>query len=243
MTEQRVAIVTGAGSGIGRATSLLLARSGHRVAAIDLVADRAEATVAEIGPDAAAMAVAADVSSAERMRAAVDQVGERFGQVDVLVTCAGHIQLMELEQLSEEVLDRMLGVHLKGTILSVQAVIPRMAANGYGRIACIASAAAVKPVAAHSHYAAAKAGIIGFARSASRELGPRGITINCVLPGAIDTPLLQYASAEARAQMAANPVGRMGTPEDIAHAVGFLVSPEASFITGTTLLVTGGDYT
>jgi NAD(P)-dependent dehydrogenase (short-subunit alcohol dehydrogenase family) len=243
--KDRVALVTGAGSGIGRATSVLLAASGYSIAMVDIAAAGLEVTAAEITKIGARspLALVADVSSRVQIASVVEEAVERFTRIDALVTCAGHIQLVELALLSDEILDRMLDVHLKGTIFAVQAAVPAMQGRRYGRIVCISSAAASKGVVAHSHYAAAKAGIIGFAKSAARELGPYGITINCVLPGAIDTPLLGSMPSEARAQLARTPVGRIGTPNDVAHAVRFLASPDAGFITGATLLVTGGEYT
>ena len=137
----------------------------------------------------------------------------------------------------------MLSVHLEGTIFAVQAAARAMAARRYGRVVCLSSLAARKAVISHSHYAAAKAGIVGFVRSAAAELGPDGITVNCILPGAIETPMLGTLTAAERAQMAQTPVGRIGTADDIAYAVRYLASPEAGFVTGATLLVTGGAYT
>lgn len=235
MAERRVALITGAASGIGNATSALLRSNDYAVAMVDLHA-----------PDVVSddvLPLAADVSRRNEVQNAVEHTVRRFGRLDVLVTCAGHLELVPLTELSEETLERMLAVHLKGTIYSVQSALPAMQSRGYGRIVCISSLAARKPVVTHSHYAAAKAGIIGFTRTAAREIGRDGITINCVLPGAIETPMLGTLTAEERAAMSNNAVGRIGTPDDIAHAVRFLTSPEAGFITGTTLLVSGGDFT
>ena len=243
--DRRVALVTGASSGIGRATSLLLSTAGYAVSLVDIASPTSGDLAAEILARSGVepMLLETDVSTRPQVDAAVAQTLDRHGRLDVLVTCAGHIELVPLSDLSEETLRRMLDVHLNGTIYCVQAAIGAMEERRYGRIVCLSSAAASKGVAEHSHYAAAKAGIIGFAKSAARELGPRGITINCVQPGAIDTPLLASLSDDARANLARTPVGRMGTPEDVAYAVCFLASPEAGFITGTTLLVTGGECT
>lgn len=239
--DSPVALITGGASGIGRATARVLDAAGYSVALVDLSIGGLEAVTR--GLSLPSLALQADVSSKDQVTAAVDQAANHFGRLDALVTCAGHLELVPLEDLSEETLQRMLAVHLNGTIYSVQAVTRAMAERRFGRIVCISSLAARKSVVTHSHYAAAKAGIIGFARSAAAELGPDGITINCILPGAIDTPMLGILSPEERAAMAETPVGRIGTPEDIAYAIRFFVSPEAGFITGATLLVTGGAYT
>jgi 3-oxoacyl-[acyl-carrier protein] reductase len=240
--KRPVALVTGAASGIGYASSLLLAARGYAVTMVDLrTCD--EDRLSEEWPQAAErLTLCVDVSNREQVDAAVDETVTRFGRLDVLATSAGHIELVSLEDLSEPVLDRMLAVHLKGTIHCVLSASRAMRPNGYGRIVCVSSAAAMKGSFMHSHYAAAKAGIVGFSKSSARELGPHGITINCILPGPIDTPLLGALSEDARRQLAENPVGRLGTAEEVAHAVCFLASPEAGFITGATLLMTGGDY-
>lgn len=245
MANDRVALVTGAGSGIGRATSLSLAADGYTIAMVDLAAFDTDSLNTEISSRSGCkpLLLQADVSARDEIAAAVNQALQHFGRLDVLVTCAGHIELTALGDLTPETLRRMLGVHLEGTIFSVQAATPAMQSRQYGRVVCISSAAASKGVVAHSHYAAAKAGIIGFAKSAARELGPDGITINCVLPGAIETPLLASLAPEAHSRLAQTPVGRIGRPEDVAHAVSFFASPDAGFITGATLLVTGGEYT
>lgn len=238
-----VALVTGAGSGIGYSTSLLFAARGYSVALVDMrTCD--EDRLARDWPSSPAkrLTLTADVSRRDEVDAAIEETVIRFGRLDVLATSAGHIELAPLDDLTEQILDRMLGVHLKGTIYCVLGAARAMRTNGYGRIVCVSSAAASKGSLMHSHYAAAKAGIVGFAKSAARELGVDGITINCVLPGPIDTPLLAPLSDEARQKLADNPVGRLGTADDVAHAIYFLASPEAGFITGATLLLTGGDY-
>lgn len=238
------AVITGAASGIGQATAMVLADRGHDLVLIDRDRGRLEQVADSLARSGAAVLLeAADVADTRRLQAAVTAAEDRFGRLDVLVTCAGHIELVPLPDLTPEVLERMLAVHLRGTIMAVQAAAAVMGRAGYGRIVCVSSAAAGKGVLHHSHYAAAKAGIIGFVKSACKELGSLGITINAVQPGAIDTPLLSAMGEAERKAMAANPVGRIGTALDIAHAIAFLAAPEAAFVTGASLLVTGGDYT
>ena len=244
VSEERVAVITGAGSGINRATALRFADNGYRIGVLDFNMGGARETVGLI-EGAGGHAHAAQVNVADRAAVfgAVDQIIGEWGRIDVLVNGAGHADFVPFLELTEESIDRMLDVHLKGTIMCTQAVVPHMRDRGYGRIVCISSVGAVSGVPKHSHYAAAKSGILGFARALCREIGPWGITINCVAPGAIDTPMVADIDPEARARIAVNPMGRTGTPEDVAAAIYFLASEEAEFITGAMLLSTGGNYT
>lgn len=238
----RAALVFGGASGISRATALLLAERGCAVAVADLDADGAAEVAAEaraIGQDA--LAVRTDVGDPADVAAAVAAAVERFGRLDVLVTGAGHLHLARFSELTPDVVHRMVAVHLEGTLFAVQAAAAAMRGQRWGRVVCIASAAAVKGSPDHHHYAAAKAGIVGLVRSLAAELARDGVTINAVLPGAIDTPMLAGLDVTQRQRLvAATPAGRLGTPEDVAHTIAFLASEDAGFITGTALLVAGG---
>jgi 2-hydroxycyclohexanecarboxyl-CoA dehydrogenase len=238
-----VAVVTGGASGIGRSCAQILSRRGFAVAVLDLNEAAANATAATLAGPATAAAV--DVSSGADIRQVIGGIASEFGRIEVLVTAAGHLDFSPLESMPESTLDRMLDVHLKGTILTVQAVIPAMREHGYGRIVCISSVGARQGHAHASHYTAAKAGIVGFVNSACIELGPLGVTINCVLPGAVDTPMLASRDANrvAPVQPVNIPVGGRAQPEDIGNVVSFLASPEARYICGSAVIVSGGAYT
>ena len=161
----------------------------------------------------------------------------------MLANGAGFVEYVPFLELSEQQLDRMLAVHVKGTIYYTQAVLPFMKEAGWGRIVNTSSVAAFSTQSDVSHYSAAKAAVIGFTKGLAREIGPWGITINAIAPGAIDTPLLQSIPDFAYQRAANTAVGRVGTPEDCAHAIRFLASDESSFITGWVLALTGGAYT
>lgn len=240
-----VAVVTGGGSGIGRSCAQILSSRGFFVAALDLNGEAAAETAASLGGPGSAAAV--DVASGTDIRRVIGDIASEHGRIDVLVTAAGHLDFSPLETMPEAMLNRMLDVHLKGTIFAVQAVTPVMRGQHYGRIVCMSSVGARQGHANASHYTAAKAGIVGFVNSACLELGPLGVTINCVLPGAVDTPML--ASRDANPAVPAGhvgipiPVGGRARPEDIGHVVAFLSSPEARYVAGAAVIVSGGAYT
>jgi NAD(P)-dependent dehydrogenase (short-subunit alcohol dehydrogenase family) len=241
--KDRVAVVTGAARGIGCGIALALAREGARVAACDLelgLLDDVSRRVQEMG--GRAMALAVDVTRKEQIERAVGQVLDRWGQIDILVNNAGIYEVLPVEAISEEQWDRVLAVNLKGTFLCCQAVIPAMKRQGSGRIVSMASSAGKSGgTLAGAHYSVSKAGVICLTKQLARELGPHGITANAVAPGRIDTPMIHLASDEENeAFRRRTPLGRLGTPEDVAGAVVFLASDEASFITGEILDVNGG---
>jgi NAD(P)-dependent dehydrogenase (short-subunit alcohol dehydrogenase family) len=238
-----VAVITGGGSGIGRSCAQILSRRGFAVAVLDLNPDAAAATSNTL--DGPATSAAVDVASGSSVRTAMDSVVSSYGRIDVLVTAAGHLDFSPLDTMPEAQLDRMIDVHLKGTILTVQAAVPTMRSRQYGRIVCISSVGARQGHANASHYTAAKAGIVGFVNSACIELGPVGVTINCVLPGAVDTPMLAARDRTQRgpAQPVSVPVGGRAHPDDIGHVVAFLASPEARYVSGSAVIVSGGAYT
>ena len=240
----RVALVTGGGSGIGRSIALRLGRSGLSVAVLDIDAGAARRTAAELG--GGALAVSADVAEAAAVRDALEQVHAALGPVHVLVNVAGIGAFAPLLEISDAAWARMIAVHLTGTFHCTRAAVPDMLAAGWGRIVNTASVAGLNGGGPGlSHYAAAKGGIIAFSKALAHELGPAGITVNCLAPGLIDTPMVRSAmvSDEIRARtIQSSPVRRVGVPEDIAAAVAFLVSEEASFFTGQVMSPNGGRY-
>lgn len=241
--EDRVAIVTGAGRGIGLSIALAFAREGARVAVCDIDDSLLDGAMAEIGAvDGEARAFKMDVTSREQIQGVVSEVDDQWGTIDILVNNAGIYEVLPFEEITEEQWDRLLAVNLKGTFLCCQAVIPSMVAQGGGRIISIASSAGkTGGKLAGAHYSVSKAGVICLAKQLARELGAYGITVNAVAPGRIDTPMIQVASSEENeAFRLQTPLGRLGTPADVANAVVFLASDEASFITGEIVDVNGG---
>ena len=243
----RVALVTGGGSGIGRSISLSIARSGASVGVLDINRAGAEQTVATItGAGGRACALSADVADAEAVRAAVAQARAALGPVHILVNVAGIGGFVPLIEMSHSDWDRMIAVHLTGTFNCTRTVVPDMIAAAWGRIVNIGSVAGLSGGGPGlSHYAAAKGGIIAFSKALAHELGPSGITVNCIAPGLIDTPLIvkSMVSDQVRAQaIQGAPVRRIGVPDDIAAACAFLVSEESSFFTGQVMSPNGGRY-
>ena len=243
MSEPRVAIVTGAGSGINRATAKLLAEQ-YPVALLDRNADAAAAVCAEITEAGGkAISFGVDVSDRDAVTAAVDAAASTLGGVHILVNGAGYVSYVPFLELSETELDRMFAVHVKGTVFCTQATLPYMREAGWGRIVNTASIAAYSTQSDVSHYSAAKSAVIGLTKGLTREIGPWGVTINAIAPGAIDTPLLHGIPDFAFQRASNTAVGRVGTPEECAHTVKFLVSEEAGFITGWVIGLAGGAYT
>ena len=239
----RVGLITGAGSGIGRATARLLAERGGAVVAADVNAAAAVETAAGI-QDAGGQAHGrgCDVTRAEDVDAAVAFTRERFGRLDVLVNCAGILRIAPLEATTEKEWSEVLSVNLTGAFLLTRAALTAMREQGGGAIVHIASRAALRAKEGHGAYAAAKAGILQLTQMAAVEGAPHGIRVNCVCPGFVDTPMTR-AGYDAGAFEAWNricPLGRAAQPEDIARAMLFLASDEASFITGVALPVDGG---
>jgi NAD(P)-dependent dehydrogenase (short-subunit alcohol dehydrogenase family) len=237
---QRVALITGAGSGIGRATAEVLATTGYRLGLVDIDADRMSNVADTFGDDA--LVTVADVADARSVFAAAAATRDRFGSIDVLVCSAGHSEFIDFVDLTEATWRRMLDVHLTGAFNCSKAVVPTMQEQGFGRLVFISTSGVMNGGSGRlAHYIAAKAGLVGLARALARELGPYGITANCVAPGPIATPLLERVAPERfDGYLAATPVGRLGRPEDVAHAVRYLASEEAGFVTGWVLGVNGG---
>ncbi|MFN8545301.1 MAG: SDR family NAD(P)-dependent oxidoreductase [Candidatus Binatia bacterium] len=244
----RHAVVTGGASGIGRCTALALAAAGADVAVLDLNAEGAAGVAGEVrGRGRRAAACAVDVASWASVEAAVERVRADLGPAHVLVNCAGIAGFLPLMQMGEAEWDRMIAVHLKGTFNCTRLFVPDMIAAGWGRVVSVTSVAGLNGGGPGlAHYAAAKGGIVGFTKALAQELGPMGVTVNAVAPGLIDTPLIRTAGAPADLYDSIarrTPVRRLGLPEDVAAAIAFLASPEASFTTGQILSPNGGVYT
>jgi 3-oxoacyl-[acyl-carrier protein] reductase len=240
--SQHNAIVTGGGSGIGRAIVQRLAQEGASVLAADLDGTRAEATAAALRTTGARVrAVAADVSDPDAVEA-MFQAAETAGPVTLLVNVAGHVHQSPFEKLELADFDRMIAVHLRGTFLCCRRAVPGMLAHGFGVIVNTASQLGQIGGRDLAHYAAAKAGIIGMTKSMARELSTRGIRVNAVAPGPIDTDLVLNLSPDWRAaKLAELPLGRFGLPEEVADTVAFLASPAATLYVGQTLGPNSGD--
>jgi 2-hydroxycyclohexanecarboxyl-CoA dehydrogenase len=243
--QDKVAIVTGAAKGIGAAIAEVFVREGARVAVVDLDLSGAEGVVKNLtGLGADAVAVRADVTRAADVGAAVDLVTRRWGRVDVLVNNAGGFAVFrDTEDIPEEEWHSIVASNLTSVFLFSKAVVPLMERQGSGRIVNLASVVARgAAVRVTSHYAAAKAGVIGFTRHLALEVAAHGITVNAVAPGttATDRVLRARTPEDTRRVAEAIPARRLGEPREIAEVVAFLASDEAAFVNGATLDVNGG---
>jgi 3-oxoacyl-[acyl-carrier protein] reductase len=242
--EGKVALVTGASRGIGEAIARRLAGEGATVLAAARSTPSLDRVVAEISSSGGvARAVALDVSEASSVDAAVKSALGEHGQIDVLVNNAGISEDNLILRMSREAWDRVLATNLTGAFLLTQAVVKGMVRRRYGRIVNVTSVVGLMGNAGQANYASAKAGLIGLTKSIARELGSRNVTCNAVAPGFITTAMTDRMTGEARETLSAQiPLQRLGSPEDVAAAVAFLASEEASYVTGTVLNVSGGLY-
>ena len=266
--RDRVTLVTGGGSGIGRAIALRFAAEGARVVVNDVRFTAAQATVDAMSPDAGGRAVETDVSDSSAVRKMFGEIEHSFGRLDILVNNAGiansgdrplgetakthEARMAELmagegikthwditETMTDEAWQRMIGVHLNGTFFCTRAALPLMRAGG--AIVNLSSVAALQGLETVPHYSAAKAGILGFTRAVAKEVASRGIRVNAICPGFIDTPMTAPISPlMKRVTIGRTPLGRIGVPDDIAATALFLVSDESTFFTGQWLSPNGG---
>jgi 3-oxoacyl-[acyl-carrier protein] reductase len=241
--RSRIALVTGAGSGIGRAIAEKLAQNGERVVVNDVnpeTADEVVAGIKEWGGEAAA--APGDVSDAESVQRIVAATHEAYGSPEILVNNAGFLQQKRFVDLTVEDFDRMIAVHLRGTYLCTRAVLPEMLSRGSGIIVNVASQLGQIGGIELCHYSSAKAGIIGLTKSLAREVSAQGVRVNAVAPGPINTELVLGLSEEWRNAKAAElPLGRFGEPWEVAKTVAFLVSDGATLYVGQTLGPNSGD--
>jgi len=239
----KVAIVTGGGSGIGRACSLQLADDGAGLSVWDLDAAGAAETVDRIEKAGGrAIACVGDAADARQIEESVVRTRSELGPSTILVNNAGITGFCGFRDIDEEAWDRMMRINLKGPFLCTQAVIGDMLAAGWGRIINISSSSAQTGAIAMAHYAASKGGVIGFTKALAMEYAARGITVNNIPPGFIDTPMLRSSPVDMEAAAAVAPMKRAGKPEDIAAACSYLASDVAGYVTGQTLSVNGGRY-
>ncbi len=239
----KVAVVTGAGSGIGRAIARQLAADGAAVAVWDLDRAGADETVAWIDEARGrAIACAIDASAEEQIADAVARTRAELGPIPILVNNAGITGFCAFQEIAVEVWERMIQVNLRGPFLCTRAVLPDMLAARWGRIVNISSSSAQAGAGRMAHYVASKGGVIGFTKALAVELAATGITVNNIPPGFVDTPMLRGSPIDVDAAAAVAPMKRPGKPEDIAAACSYLVSEAANYVTGHTLSVNGGRY-
>jgi 2-hydroxycyclohexanecarboxyl-CoA dehydrogenase len=243
--EGKVAVVTGGASGIGRAISLQLARDGAAVSVWDLDAAGPDETVAMIKDSGGrAIACVGDAAVSDEIAANAERTRDELGPITILVNNAGITGFCRFQDITEDMLNRMLRININGPFLCTQAMIPDMLEAGWGRIVNISSSSAQTGAVAMAHYSASKGGVIALTKTLAKEYADKGITVNNIPPGFVDTPMLRASPVDIDAEAASgSPMGRAGKPEDIAAACSYLVSEAAGYVTGHTLGVNGGRVT
>ncbi|MEJ5259520.1 MAG: 3-oxoacyl-[acyl-carrier-protein] reductase [Anaerohalosphaeraceae bacterium] len=242
MAEQRLAVVTGAARGIGRAIVLELLRQGRKVAGLDLNAQQLE-ELRKVAADHGFSVITkvVDITKTDLLTQILEELAEEHGGIGILVNNAGITRDKLMIQMDDEDFDRVISVNLRAAFTATRVAARSMVRNKFGRIISISSVAGVMGQAGSANYAASKAGLIGMTKSVARELGKKNITANCIAPGFIMTDMTQgLPDAVKEGAMAVIPLKRFGTPEDVARAVAFLASDEAGYITGQVLCVDGG---
>ena len=242
--DNKVAVVTGAASGIGKEIARTFVREGAKVAIADLNQAGADSTATELGgSDRRAIGVAMDVTSEQQVEAGMAQTVKTFGRLDILVSNAGITRDQLMLRMKRSDWDEVVATNLTASFTLCQAALKPMIRARSGRIVAISSVVGQMGNAGQANYAASKAGLIGFCKSLAREVASRQVTVNVVAPGLVETDMTKAITEAAKTDWSAQiPLGRMGSPADIAAAVSFLASDEASYITGQVLAVNGGMY-
>ena len=245
-TPNRVAVVTGGGSGVGQAIAVHLGRGGHRVAVLDLNGEAADKVASELEADGAgAVGIQVDVSDPGSVARAFKAVRDTLGRVEILVTSAAIAGFTAFDKITIEEWNRYLAVNLTGTFLCLQAALSDMVEAKWGRIVTISSAAGQQGAVGQGHYSASKGGVIALTKTVAQEYASRGITINTIPPFVIDTPMLREQQLAKRLPPAevlakAIPAGRLGTGDDVAALCAFLCSESSGYVTGQVIGVNGG---
>jgi len=239
--ENKVTVITGAGSGIGKETALLFAKEGAKVVVADVNEKAGEETVVEIKKNGEGFFVKLDVSNREQAKQMVKTTLEKYGRIDVLINNAGIVQDAFLSKMTEEQWDKVINVDLKGVFNCTQAVVEVMINQGNGVIINTSSIVGVEGNVGQVNYAAAKAGLIGITKTLAKELGKKGIRVNAVAPGFIATPMTSNVPEKILEMMKEKtPLRRLGEAKDVAYAYLYLASDEANFVNGAVLCVDGG---
>ena len=239
----RVAVVTGAGSGIGRAVAIRLAEDTAKIAIWDINGEGAEETARQIrSAGGTAIAIDADCSDKAAIHSAAEKTRAELGPIAILVNNAGIAPFTPFMEIDDDLFDKVIRINLRGPYLVTKEVMPDMLAAKWGRIINITSSSVQSGSFAQGHYVASKGGLMGMTKALALEFAATGLTVNMVPPGFIDTPMLRDAPIDAEAFAQTLPMKRIGQPEDIAAACAYLASEEASYITGQTISTNGGRY-